>query len=159
MWFRDCAGCSLILSLLTRAQNGKVVGRVNGASAAELTQKVSALAKTVAATATVSATAAAGASPPAKKAAAAPASTAAPVELTPELKARLQSLLKSAKCLAFIKGTPEQPRCGFTRQVLELFVRNNVEFSSFNILEDEVVRQGLKLYSDWPTFPQVRRGD
>ncbi|CAO3594532.1 unnamed protein product [Absidia cylindrospora] len=57
--------------------------------------------------------------------------------------------------MIFIKGTPQQPRCGFSRTLVDLLADQKVKYSSFNILADEDVRQGLKTYSDWPTFPQV----
>ncbi|VDM28496.1 unnamed protein product [Toxocara canis] len=57
--------------------------------------------------------------------------------------------------MIFIKGTPEEPKCGFTRRALELLRSVNADFSSFDILSDEQVRQGLKEYSNWPTYPQI----
>lgn len=67
----------------------------------------------------------------------------------------LESLIKSAPVMIFMKGKPEQPRCGFSKQLMELMGRNSVKFESFDILENEEVRQGLKEYSNWPTYPQV----
>lgn len=67
----------------------------------------------------------------------------------------LESLTKSAPVMVFMKGEPQQPRCGFSKQLVELLSRNNVKFNSFNILDDEEVRQGLKEYSNWPTYPQI----
>ena len=55
----------------------------------------------------------------------------------------------------FIKGTPEQPKCKFTRKLLELFAPHGYRYKSFDILKDERIRQWLKFYSSWPTFPQV----
>jgi Grx4 family monothiol glutaredoxin len=52
-------------------------------------------------------------------------------------------------------GSPDQPRCGFSRQLIEILTELQVTFDSFDILEDEEVRQGLKAHSNWPTFPQV----
>jgi glutaredoxin-related protein len=46
--------------------------------------------------------------------------------------------------MIFIKGTPQQPRCGFSRQLVDLLAEQNVRYSSFNILADEDVRQGEK---------------
>ena len=53
----------------------------------------------------------------------------------------------------FIKGTPDQPKCKFTRKLLELFAPSGYRFRSFDILKDERIRQWLKFYSKWPTFP------
>ena len=49
----------------------------------------------------------------------------------------------------------QEPRCGFSRKISELLKDKGIEFSYFNILADEEVRQGLKEFSDWPTFPQL----
>ena len=55
----------------------------------------------------------------------------------------------------FMKGHPGEPRCGFSRKIVELLKRNNVNYGYFDILSDEEVRQGLKEYSNWPTYPQL----
>lgn len=69
---------------------------------------------------------------------------------------RLRSLVNRHKLMIFIKGTPQSPRCGFTRQLLDLFSQQGIEdFDHFDILQDEEVRQGLKAYSEWPTYPQI----
>jgi glutaredoxin-related protein len=57
--------------------------------------------------------------------------------------------------LLLLQGTPEAPRCGFSRKVTEALASDGVSFGSFDILSDECVRQGLKQYSQWPTYPQV----
>mmetsp|Transcript_12206 Transcript_12206/g.18186 ORF Transcript_12206/g.18186 Transcript_12206/m.18186 type:complete len:85 (+) Transcript_12206:436-690(+) len=54
-----------------------------------------------------------------------------------------------------MKGTPEAPRCGFSRRVVGMLQKNKVPFSSFDILSDQNVRQGLKEYKDWKTYPQL----
>lgn len=75
--------------------------------------------------------------------------------LTPELKARLEKLVSSQPVLLFMKGTPEEPRCGFSSKVVAALREVGVPFGSFDILSDEEVRAGLKVFSDWPTFPQL----
>lgn len=57
--------------------------------------------------------------------------------------------------MVFMKGIPDKPRCGFSKQVVELLSELQVKYSSFDILSDNQVRQGLKTFSDWPTFPQI----
>ncbi|KAH0565047.1 hypothetical protein GP486_001556 [Trichoglossum hirsutum] len=69
--------------------------------------------------------------------------------------ARLDKLVSAAPVMLFMKGTPSEPRCGFSRQVVSLLRGRGVRYGFFNILADEEVRQGLKEYSDWPTFPQL----
>ena len=55
----------------------------------------------------------------------------------------------------FMKGQPSNPRCGFSRQMIALLDESGVPYDSFNILEDNEVRQGLKEFSNWPTYPQL----
>ncbi|VDM16392.1 unnamed protein product [Hydatigera taeniaeformis] len=71
------------------------------------------------------------------------------------LNARLKALINRAPIMLFMKGTPEEARCGFSRRMLEILHKHNVQFDSFNVLGDEAVREGLKVYSDWPTYPQL----
>jgi len=54
------------------------------------------------------------------------------------------------------QGTPEAPRCGFSRRVCDALDAAGVRFATFDILADEEVRQGLKAHSQWPTYPQAR---
>jgi Grx4 family monothiol glutaredoxin len=75
--------------------------------------------------------------------------------LQQDLNTRLSTLINSAPVMLFMKGTPTQVQCGFSRQMVDLLNKNNVTFSSFNILEDDEVRQGLKTFSNWPTYPQL----
>ncbi|XP_072177531.1 glutaredoxin-3-like [Diadema setosum] len=72
-----------------------------------------------------------------------------------DLNSRLKRLINAAKCVAFVKGSREEPRCGFSRQLMALFDNHGIEYSTFDILGDNDVRQGLKKYSDWPTYPQI----
>lgn len=57
--------------------------------------------------------------------------------------------------MLFMKGTPSAPQCGFSRQLVALLRENSVKYGFFNILADDEVRQGLKEFADWPTFPQL----
>lgn len=72
-----------------------------------------------------------------------------------ELFKRLGELVKAAPVMLFMKGTPSQPQCGFSRKTVSLLREKNVRYGFFNILADDDVRQGLKEFADWPTFPQV----
>ncbi|KAL9055497.1 MAG: hypothetical protein Q9162_003494 [Coniocarpon cinnabarinum] len=72
-----------------------------------------------------------------------------------DLNARLTDLVKAAPVMLFMKGTPSAPQCGFSRQLVSILRENNVRYGFFNILADDDVRQGLKTFSDWPTFPQL----
>jgi Grx4 family monothiol glutaredoxin len=77
------------------------------------------------------------------------------IDDTTRLNQRLHHLIRSSEVMIFMKGTPEQPRCGFSRQVIEIFTNEQIPIATFDILTDEDVRQGLKVYSNWPTYPQV----
>ena len=57
-------------------------------------------------------------------------------------------------CL-FMKGTPEAPQCGFSMAISNMLKILEVNFKSFNVLENEELRQGIKEFSDWPTIPQL----
>ncbi|KAK6528982.1 monothiol glutaredoxin grx4 [Orbilia ellipsospora] len=68
---------------------------------------------------------------------------------------RLGRLVNAAPVMLFMKGTPAEPKCGFSRQLVALLRENNIRYGFFNILKDDEVRQGLKTFSDWPTYPQL----
>ncbi len=68
---------------------------------------------------------------------------------------RLKALIEQDTVMVFIKGTPQAPRCGFTRQILEILAAEGAKFGYYDILGDNDVREGLKKYSNWPTFPQL----
>ncbi|KIY52068.1 glutaredoxin [Fistulina hepatica ATCC 64428] len=90
------------------------------------------------------------------KAPAAPSDVAMAVDEAPEqLESRLRALMGQSKVVLFMKGSPDAPRCGFSRRMVALLRGQGVEFTYFDILQDEAVRQGLKKLNDWPTFPQL----
>jgi Grx4 family monothiol glutaredoxin len=72
-----------------------------------------------------------------------------------ELFNRLGDLVKAAPVMLFMKGTPSAPQCGFSRQTGGVLREKGIRYGFFNILADDEVRQGLKEYADWPTFPQL----
>ncbi|KAI9001482.1 glutaredoxin [Trametes punicea] len=90
-----------------------------------------------------------------RKAAAPLAPAADQQESAEELDERLRKLMNQDKVVLFMKGSPDQPRCGFSRRIVDLLRSQGVEFSSFDILSDDNVRQGLKVVNNWPTFPQL----
>ncbi|KAK3156841.1 hypothetical protein QOZ80_2AG0112660 [Eleusine coracana subsp. coracana] len=75
--------------------------------------------------------------------------------LTDAQKARLTSLINSSPVMIFIKGTPEEPKCGFSGKLVHILKQENIAFSSFDIFSDDEVRQGLKIFSNWPSYPQL----
>ncbi len=72
-----------------------------------------------------------------------------------QLKQRLQGLVDGHKIVLFMKGTKSFPQCGFSATVVEVLKQVGADFQTVNILADADVRQGLKEYSNWPTFPQL----
>ena len=59
------------------------------------------------------------------------------------------------KIVVFMKGDKEQPQCGFSAAVMDVFGQLGVEFTTRNVLANEELRQGIKEFSNWPTIPQV----
>ncbi len=55
----------------------------------------------------------------------------------------------------FLSGTPAQPQCGFSMKAVKILQAAGADFSSVNILEYPAIREGAKVYSEWPTFPQL----
>lgn len=76
-------------------------------------------------------------------------------DMGPEMKSAIDKFVSENKVVCFIKGTKEQPKCGFSNTVVQIFNSIGVPYETVNILEDEGLRQGMKIYSSWPTFPQV----
>ena len=68
---------------------------------------------------------------------------------------RIEEQLKSHDILLYMKGTPDFPQCGFSGQAVAALNAIGRPYAFVNIFEDEEIRQGLKEYSNWPTFPQL----
>ena len=71
------------------------------------------------------------------------------------LNERLENLIKKQRIMIFMKGVPSAPRCGFSKKICAILDSYNAPYGAFDVLTDEEVRQGLKEYSDWPTYPQL----
>jgi Grx4 family monothiol glutaredoxin len=67
----------------------------------------------------------------------------------------LYKLINSSPIMLFMKGDKFIPQCGFSAQIVDLLNQYKIDYTSFDILEDEQVRQDLKEYSAWPTYPQL----
>lgn len=72
-----------------------------------------------------------------------------------DIQAAIDAEVKSNDVLLFMKGTPKMPMCGFSGQCVQILNHLGVPFKGVNILESDELRQGLKEYSNWPTFPQL----
>jgi monothiol glutaredoxin len=71
------------------------------------------------------------------------------------LKSRIQQTIGSNRIMLFMKGNPAMPQCGFSAAVVGILKELGVPYGSYNILADPDLREGLKEYSSWPTFPQL----
>jgi monothiol glutaredoxin len=72
-----------------------------------------------------------------------------------DTRTRIEELVKSNKVMLFMKGTRQFPACGFSNAVVQILKKEGATFETFNILSDPDMRQGLKEYSEWQTFPQL----
>lgn len=78
-----------------------------------------------------------------------------PEQVTGDLKERIEATINSSDLVLFMKGNESFPQCGFSANTVAILKHLNVNFSTFDILKDMDIRQGLKEYSNWPTFPQL----
>ena len=68
---------------------------------------------------------------------------------------KIDELVKGNHIVLFMKGTKDQPMCGFSAQVVSILNEFDAEFVDVNILADEAIRAEAKVYTNWPTFPQL----
>ncbi|MGH8141793.1 MAG: Grx4 family monothiol glutaredoxin [Steroidobacteraceae bacterium] len=68
---------------------------------------------------------------------------------------KIRKELSAAPVVLFMKGTPDFPQCGFSAQTVAMLQQLGAKFHSVNIFEDAELREGLKRYSSWPTYPQL----
>ncbi len=68
---------------------------------------------------------------------------------------QIEKAVKENSVILFMKGTPDQPQCGFSAATVDVVKRLNVPFAAVNVLADEHIRQGVKDYANWPTIPQL----
>jgi Grx4 family monothiol glutaredoxin len=138
---------------LALVKNGQVLETVSGSSAVKVRTAIENHAKATG-TQTSASDAANGTIQQVQKAEE-PSAPLDPEKQKEELFKRLGDLVKAAPVMLFMKGTPSGPQCGFSRQMVALLRENSVKYGFFNILADDEVRQGLKEFADWPTFPQL----
>ena len=72
-----------------------------------------------------------------------------------DVNARIEEQLKAHDVLLYMKGTPDFPQCGFSGQTVAALNAIGKRYAYVNIFEDPEIREGLKTYSNWPTFPQL----
>lgn len=75
--------------------------------------------------------------------------------MSEEIKNKIQKLLKENSVYLFMKGTPQMPQCGFSKAVVDVLNKHEVEFGAFDVLSDGEMRDAIKEFSNWPTLPQL----
>ena len=75
--------------------------------------------------------------------------------MSDDIRTRIEGLIKQNRVVLFMKGSKQFPACGFSSTVVQILKKEGVAFDTVNILADADVRQGLKEFSSWPTFPQL----
>jgi monothiol glutaredoxin len=76
-------------------------------------------------------------------------------EKTLDVNQRITEQLEAYPVLLYMKGTPDFPQCGFSARVVAALRALDAKFAFVNIFEDPEIREGLKAFSNWPTFPQL----
>ena len=72
-----------------------------------------------------------------------------------QVKNLIQNHINDNEVCLFMKGTPDAPQCGFSMAVSNILKILDVKFVGVNVLEDQSLREGIKIFSDWPTIPQL----
>ena len=72
-----------------------------------------------------------------------------------DVNARIEEQLNAHAILLYMKGSPDFPQCGFSGQAVQALNAVGQPYSYVNVFDDPEIREGLKLYSSWPTFPQL----
>ena len=77
------------------------------------------------------------------------------MELSEAVKAKIESYVNQNKVVLFMKGTRQQPMCGFSARTVAALDSLLPDYASVNVLDDEEIREGIKVYGNWPTIPQL----
>jgi monothiol glutaredoxin len=77
------------------------------------------------------------------------------MSLDPALRTRIETLLHSNRVVLFMKGQPQMPQCGFSAKAVGALSALGVDYAHVNVLADQEIREGIKVYGDWPTIPQL----
>ncbi len=75
--------------------------------------------------------------------------------MSDEIQANIKDVVENNDVVLFMKGTKETPQCGFSNAVVNTLSFMNVDFKDINVLDDDNLREGIKIFSDWPTIPQL----
>jgi len=77
------------------------------------------------------------------------------MEISDSVKTKIENYVNSSKVVLFMKGTPQQPMCGFSAKTVAALDSVIPDYAAINVLDDTEVREGIKTYGNWPTIPQV----
>ncbi|MBX9766746.1 MAG: Grx4 family monothiol glutaredoxin [Bdellovibrionales bacterium] len=72
-----------------------------------------------------------------------------------DVKNQIETILTSNDVVLFMKGTPSFPQCGFSARAVAILNECNAKFHAIDVLADQVIREGIKAYGNWPTIPQL----
>ncbi len=75
--------------------------------------------------------------------------------LTETLKSQIENDIKNNKIVIFMKGTAQQPQCGFSMRSVEILKSYGLPVKDFNVLASQELREGIKEFTNWPTIPQI----
>ena len=72
-----------------------------------------------------------------------------------QVKEQIENSINNNDVCLFMKGSPEAPQCGFSMAVSNILKIMEVKYQSVDVLKDQKIREGIKIYSEWPTIPQL----
>ena len=72
-----------------------------------------------------------------------------------EIQESIKNVVESNDVVLFMKGTKETPQCGFSNAIVNILSFMNLDFKDVNVLDDDDLREGVKIFTDWPTIPQL----
>ena len=78
--------------------------------------------------------------------------------MSEDVQSRIEALVKQHPVLVFMKGDRNFPQCGFSAQVVRILDSMLPEYTTVDVLQDQLIREGIKEYSSWPTIPQLYLG-
>src|SRR5210317_732856 len=77
------------------------------------------------------------------------------MELNDDVKNKIEGYVKNNRVVLFMKGTPQQPQCGFSAKTVAALDSVIPDYVAVNVLDDAEIREGIKVYGNWPTIPQL----
>jgi monothiol glutaredoxin len=72
-----------------------------------------------------------------------------------DIQQKIKEQIQAHPVIVYMKGTKDQPQCGFSSRVVQILKKHGINFHTVDILQDDQIRQGIKDFSNWPTLPQL----